>query len=422
VGKEVPRVEGGRRVVVPHHEVGRVARGKFPQRDPERAFGEGVVVVDEGEKGGIPKRRRIARDVVREQPRREELPHDVTSEPVRSDPDPDPAGEHRPHLGRPHRVVHVRARVVDHARRPLGEEGELGPREVDPVDEERPLGEDPEPIQPLCGANTVLVEGVQRVLLPLGEVDVERKLEGSSRLPRAGEGLIGEGERGVEPHVGSEVPPLPLLTGEPDVLRDPLLALPLPAAVRDLVAEVGPQPDLGDGPFELGERPRDRGRRRMVVEQGRHPAPEMAHCPHERRLVDRVQVEGPVELPPQLVQDLPERMGGEVREGHPPSEGRVEVSVSVDETGGDEAPPRIDPLSPRDLRRWARACRRDPISLDEEVPGGVARPPQVGNPRPFDDQGHATSVPAPLAGTNGLTPPGTGGSWNRIPRPQVPDP
>src|ERR1700730_17707927 len=49
---------------------------------------------------------------------------------------------------------------------------------------------------------------------------------------------------------------------------------------------------------------------------------------------DHLEVEGGVETPPHLLEDLGERGRGARRRRHPPGEGRVQVVVAADERGG----------------------------------------------------------------------------------------
>ena len=237
------------------------------------------------------------------------------------------------------RVVHVRPRVV-HERGTGGvDEADLVVVQVDAVREKGALVERTGAVEAVGDAVPAAGNRVTLVGPVLGDVDVEADAEGVGRLAAGGERLVGERERGVgADHPAREREVLPSqAVEEAPVLGDARERPFRPVAVGRLVAEDGADAEAAQGRLDDVERPVDRVRRRVMVDERRGTGEERLHPADQGRRPDAVLVEGPVEPPPDPLQDLGEVRGRRERVGHPPCERGVEVRVGADVAGDDEA-------------------------------------------------------------------------------------
>ena len=118
---------------------------------------------------------------------------------------------------------------------------------------------------------------------------------------------------------------------------DAVVGALLAVAVGDLVAEDAALADLGEGAGDSGEAAGDGVGAGVVVDDGGDAAEGRAGAADEGAEVDGLVVEGAVELPPELLEDLDKVLGGLLGRRHPDGEGGVEVVVADDQAGDDEA-------------------------------------------------------------------------------------
>ncbi len=142
------------------------------------------------------------------------------------------------------------------------------------------------------------------------------------------ERLVAQREAGV----GADQAPAAGLE-EPFVLGQPGLGALGPVAVGDLVGAHDPHAHLGAGLGDDVERAVDGGRGGVVVDDGRGPRLQGLDRPQQRRPAHQLQVEGGVEPPPHLVEDLGEARRRLRRGRHAPGQGRVQVVVGADQAG-----------------------------------------------------------------------------------------
>jgi len=341
VAEEVVGAEAGRREVVEDREVGRGALLDRPEAHREEAVHDLRVVpeqerrrLDEGDP-------RVALREPVDEVGGAHLRRHVGGHPVGPQPAEDPLREEVEHGSDPDRVVHVRFGVVDDVRLALEDQLALVVVDVDAVDEERALAADPALDQTLDGAHPVLPERVLVVLAPLRDVDVVARAVALRDLAAAREGLVADREGGVDPHHpveegggrGGQLPEEAL------VLLDPG---PGQVAIRDLVAERGPDPALEHCVRDQVEAAVAAGGARVVVEDGGGAVADALDERDQRARPDVLARERAIEPPPEPLEDLAEAQRGRPGRREAARHRAVEVVVRADEAGQHDLPARVD--------------------------------------------------------------------------------
>ena len=203
-------------------------------------------------------------------------------------------------------VVHVAARVV--GDRP----GEVAV-EPDAVDEQPVVGREPGEPLPRGG-----------VLRTLGHVDVHAAAEITRQPGGRMERLVGAGEGGVHADHSAA-------TGaqEPLVLGEPAAGAIGAVAISHAVGAHHAHADLGAGVGDDVEAALDRLRALVVVDDPGGPGEQRLERAEPGAGAQDLEVEGRVEAPPDLLEDLAEATGRRRRRRHPAGEGRVQVMVGA---------------------------------------------------------------------------------------------
>jgi hypothetical protein len=208
-------------------------------------------------------------------------------------------------------VVHVAARVVrDRA-------GELAV-EQDTVDE-----------QPVVAGQCGEASGGAGVVGSLGDVDMDPDAEVGGEPSRGGEGVVRARERGVDADQS-----LAAGTQEALVLGEATAGAVGPVAVGDAVGADDPHADVGTGVSDHVERALDRVGALVVVDDRGRAGEQRLDGAQAGARPQHVEVEGSVEAPPDLLEDLPERGRRDRRGGHAARQRRVQVVVGADQAGG----------------------------------------------------------------------------------------
>jgi hypothetical protein len=154
---------------------------------------------------------------------------------------------------------------------------------------------------------------------------------------------------------------------EPAILRQAGEGVPRAVAVRCLVGEDGPHPELLERIRDDVERSVDRGGRGMVVYQRGRPGQQRLHRGDPGGGADRRFVQRPVQPPPHAPEDLHEvaRRFQVVR--HPPGQRRVGMRVGTDVARDHEATPGVDDaVAVAGAHEGGGAHGRDPIAIDDD--------------------------------------------------------
>ncbi len=200
--------------------------------------------------------------------------------------------------------------------------------------------------QPVVGGERAQAVGRAGVGGVLADVDVDADAEVPGQPDDRVERVVRQGEAGVRPdQAPAPGPQEPLVLGQAGL--GPVGAV----AVGDLVGAHHPDADLGAGLGDDVEAAVDRGGGGVVVDDGGRARLERLDRAEQRRPAHELEVEGQVEPPPHLVEDLREVGGRGRRRRHAPGERGVEVVVRADEPGGGG---RHDPERATELRRNLR--------------------------------------------------------------------
>ena len=267
-----------------------------------------------------------------------------------------PAPEHAGHVGQPHRVVHVRARLVRHPGPRLVQDVLLVFVQMDAVDRDGTRPQDVELLQPFHHAQVVLAQALVLVGLVLGDVDVEAGAQPCDGSPAGFQRLIRDGERGVQPERRAQlrVAFLAAALDEAHVLGDARARAVHPVAVGDFVAQAGAQPGLFDGVRDDVQAAVDDVRAGVMVDQRRAAVADRIHQTDQRAGAHIIPQQRPVELPPESLQDFHEVGGRRAGDRHAAGERAVEMRVPADGGGQDDFSAGIQALRRRDISPSAR--------------------------------------------------------------------
>ena len=259
--------------------------------------------------------------------------------------------------------------------------GHLGLRQVDAVRQQRARGEQTVRVEALHHAHAVSRAAILDVGLVLGGVDVERAARALGQRPQPIQAIRREREAGVAAdHPAGERRADGL---EGLVLLQPAVAAFGTVAVRHLVTERRPQPDLLERALQGAERSADERGRRVVIDEERGAGKRGLDGPDQARQVDRFRIEGPVQPPPDPLQDLHEAPGRDARGRHPPGQGAVQVGVGVDEARDHDHAREVRHLLAR--RRGERPpALHDPLAVHAQVGGLDQRRVQRGHRRALE--------------------------------------
>ena len=149
-----------------------------------------------------------------------------------------------------------------------------------------------------------------------------------------------------------------------------------------------------------------------MVDQGRRPGEERLHAADQRRGTDGRLVEGPVEPPPDPLEDLEEVARRRKVVGHAARERRVEVGVGAHVAGDHDAAASVDPVQARLVGLGCGRHRSHPVhspALDDDVGHdqprrGPARSPRS-RPRRRRLMVRTPSGPRPLRASRGRSGP-----------------
>ena len=214
---------------------------------------------------------------------------------------------------------------------------------MDAVAENSLVAQDTVVVQTLHRAAAVVLQAVIDVVHALGDVDV---IAGAAvvRCDHTVERLVGDGEQGVAAEHGRQHGVLVLLTlgDKVGVLLNGLQALLLAVPVGDLIAQTGAQAQslglLGDGVEGAG----NLAIGGVMVEDGGDTLLDGVHVQSRGAGPCAVHHQLAVDGPPRAVQHLIEVGGVVAHDGQTSRQRRVDVGVSVDEGGHDDAAPGID--------------------------------------------------------------------------------
>ncbi len=202
-------------------------------------------------------------------------------------------------VGVTHRVVHVGPGIVEDGSRQLVVGGQMDA-----------VGQQPS----LLGEARQPLRGID-VLGSLGDVDVDTHSQIVGQPGGSRQRLLRAGERGVN----ADQAPTSLLQKSLVLGQAPLGAL-WAVAVGDPVGTQRPNAHLGAGLGDDGQRPLDGAGRLVVVDDGGGARLQGLHGAEHRRPAQHLQVEGGVEPPPDLLQDLLEARGGLRGRRHSPGQ------------------------------------------------------------------------------------------------------
>ena len=350
VAGDARRVEWCGRVVVEDDEVGRRAGTQRPeQRLVEDLPREPCAV---GEARERPGRGRAAVVLAQPEVRRPRLLEHVGADPVGAERQPPVvARDVRPADG----VVHVRAGVVRQPGTGPGDECGLVLVEVDAVREQRAL------VEPVVGREPLHGVDVDRVLR---RVHMEADAELGCDLDAGAQRLVRERERRVraDEAAGERQVALAEARQEAAVLGEAGAGDRGAVAVRRLVAEDAAEPEPVERVGDHVERSVDGVRRGVVIDHGRRAGEERLHAADERRRAHSVQVERPIEAPPDPLEDLEEVLRRFEPVRHAAGERRIEMRVRADVARDDHATGAVACFA------RARCVRRDPPLVDRERP------------------------------------------------------
>ncbi len=161
----------------------------------------------------------------------------------------------------------------------------------------------------------------------------------------------------------SPSPPL----GETDVFVDPLAHLAAAVAVGHLVAEDPPQADFLEGLLQGFQRAADEAGRGMMIDHRGGAGPNGFDRPDEAAVVQDFLVDGPVQAPPEILQDGHEVRGRLDVGQDSPGQRRIEMVVAADDARADQVSRQIDGPHRRGIRREVPAYLDNPVPVDQDV-------------------------------------------------------
>ena len=163
---------------------------------------------------------------------------------------------------------------------------------------------------------------------PLGHVQVDAHAELGGQLGGGLDGGVPAREGGVHAHHAPTA-----FAQEPLVLGQPPPGAVGTVAIGHAVGAHHPHAHGGAGVGDDVEAAVDGVRALVVVDDGGRAALERLEGTEHGRPADHLEVEGGVEAPPDLLEDLHERRRRPGRRRHPAGQRRVEVVVAADEPG-----------------------------------------------------------------------------------------
>lgn len=335
---QVVSAERGGRVIVEQNQIGESSGGQYTDRLVKKVGSQGPVVVNRhldhfvrAQGAGI-----SAAHFVQQVCHFHFRKH-IVAEAVVAQADRHPAPQHRRHSRRAHRVVHIRAGLVGDLRARLPQQSHLPGVDVNAVGKDTLGSGHPKAVQPLHRALPAAGQAVPGVRRVFGHVDVK-----AAALGRAGfQGGVGEGHTGVEAKGGRKAGGewrVASCRGEAHILPDTRGRGRGSVPVGDFVAENRSQPAAlyraGDGV----QAAIDGGLAGVVIDEGRRPVADSVHQAYLRRTLHPGQVQGPVQGPPELLQNFGKVFGWRAGNVHPPGKCAVKVGVGADLAGHQQQP------------------------------------------------------------------------------------
>ena len=182
--------------------------------------------------------------------------------------------------------------------------------------------------QPIVGAQLGQPLGGRGVHRALGHVDVYPGAQIGGQAGGGCQRAVGAGEGGVDPdHAPAPGPQKLLVLGQAP--PGPVGAV----AVGHPVGAADPHPHLGASIGNGLQRALDGVGRLVVVDDGGAARLQRLQRAQLGRPLDDVEVERPVEAPPDQLQDVGEAGGRAGRGGHPPGQCGIQVMVGADQPG-----------------------------------------------------------------------------------------
>jgi len=237
--EEIGLAERRGRVIVQDGQVGRAAGGDFAQGQAKLTAGNLAVVLQQQRRRFDEGHARVAVGQAVQQVGAAHLRQHVRVHPVGAEAHQHALLQHRQQRRDAHGVVHIRLGVVDDDRPGLGQDVHLGLIHVDAVDEDGLLAGHAQAVQAVHGRDPVPAQRILAVGGVLGNVDVAADAVFPGNAHAGLDGLVRNGERGVQAHHGGDLPvALTDLLDEALVFGNPAA---LDVAVGDLVTQRGAQ-------------------------------------------------------------------------------------------------------------------------------------------------------------------------------------
>ena len=255
--------------------------------------------------------------------------------------------EHLQNGGAADSVAHVGLGVVDAHGAGSLDGVQLGVGQVDAVTQHGLLTQDAaDALQTLDGVAHVVVQGVVNVVQTLSNVNVEagQAVVLSDHLL---EGLVGDGEQSMAAeHSGDHVVVLcSCPAGELCVLLDGLSGLDFAVTLRDFVAQVGTDADFLTDVLDGEQGAGDLAERCMVVNDGGDTIADGVQNGSVGASLGAVHGQVAVDVPPSVFQNFDEVTGVLASDGQTAGQTGVDVGVSVDQAGHDNAALCVHELS-----------------------------------------------------------------------------
>ena len=252
---------------------------------------------------------------------------------------------HQPfHLGHPHPIAHVRARLVRQPRPAAREQLGLAQVDVHPVNHDARRAKHIMFVQTVDRPQAGLLEARVLVGLVLAKMDMETRPLGR-RPPACIQRRLRQGQIRMEPKRRRHAPPrwLRLATApeEADILSDTGKRLLFAVMIRDLIAQHGTHPSLFDRFRDDVQRAVDGVGRGVMIDQGRRPMLDSVDQTHQGGIANILQIQGLVQRPTELAKDLGQILGRLSRDGHSPGERPIGMRMGTDVARHHKHAPRV---------------------------------------------------------------------------------
>ena len=322
------------RIIVDEDEVGRSAFCDLAQRQAEELAGDARIMAEQGGGGGLKARRGIAVQEVLAPEGSAHLGTHAGGHGVGAQARQDPLFMEPGEIGDADRIIEIGLGIVDQGCAGGGQQLHLALTEVDAVGGDRSGSEYALAVQPFNHALPVMTHCVLLVHCILGGVDVKAAAEIVAEGGRSRQGLVAEGEGGVQPEHRRDagIVALPAGADKGGVLLQPRAGRSGAVAVGNFVAEAAAQAGCMESPGDGLERAADRAGTGVMIDQGGGAAADCLQQDREGAPVAVLEGEGLVEPPPEILQHRLERLRRRGF-GQPARKGAVAVGVGVDQAG-----------------------------------------------------------------------------------------